>query len=328
MNSYREAWSRKHWRMARTAYESCLQVFADLSCEPSSTISCWAVELLIVDADWETAITKVKNILRTHKSAIKARVLYARVLFLTAKLAEAREEAANALRLDPDNSGAQQLHAQVKKVDRLKERGNNMFRDGLWDEAMVSWGSALELVPDEEQEGRGGQLRASLLLNRATAMLKLGRFEEGLKDADVALTLSPLYFKALRTRARLYVGLELYEKAVEDFQAAMQQTSIKLTASDLDELVTELASAEQKAKEAQEKLKDYYNILGLSRSCSQAEIKKAYRALSLINHPDKGGIAEKFKLVSEAYSILSDDEERRKYDATFYYSQSGYNPFQ
>ena len=55
--------------------------------------------------------------------------------------------------------------------------------------------------------------------------------------------------------------------------------------------------------------KDYYKILGLSRSASDDEIKKAYRKMALKYHPDKNsdpGAEEKFKEIAEAYEVLSD----------------------
>ena len=65
---------------------------------------------------------------------------------------------------------------------------------------------------------------------------------------------------------------------------------------------------------------DFYNILGISRSASSKQIKSAYRKLALKYHPDKVPDDEKetaeemFVKVSEAYSILSDDEKRKVYD--------------
>src|SRR6185503_18466388 len=61
--------------------------------------------------------------------------------------------------------------------------------------------------------------------------------------------------------------------------------------------------------------KDYYQILGLSKSATADEIKKAYRKLAHQHHPDKGnGDAEKFKEVNEAYQVLSNTEKRSQYD--------------
>ncbi|KAL8997592.1 MAG: hypothetical protein Q9188_006285 [Gyalolechia gomerana] len=61
----------------------------------------------------------------------------------------------------------------------------------------------------------------------------------------------------------------------------------------------------------------FYEILGLEKSCSDAQIKKAYRKLSLLTHPDKNGYDgadEAFKLVSRAFQVLSDAEKKQKYD--------------
>ena len=61
--------------------------------------------------------------------------------------------------------------------------------------------------------------------------------------------------------------------------------------------------------------KDYYKTLGVEKNASQDEIKKAFRKLAHQYHPDKsGGDESKFKEVSEAYAVLSDDRKRREYD--------------
>jgi len=61
--------------------------------------------------------------------------------------------------------------------------------------------------------------------------------------------------------------------------------------------------------------KDYYGILGVSRSANDADIKKAYRRLAAKFHPDKPtGDEAKFKEISEAYETLSDSEKRAMYD--------------
>ena len=58
----------------------------------------------------------------------------------------------------------------------------------------------------------------------------------------------------------------------------------------------------------------FYDLLGVPKTASDAEIKKAYRKKALKEHPDKGGDPDKFKEVTAAYEILSDREKRQLYD--------------
>ena len=68
-----------------------------------------------------------------------------------------------------------------------------------------------------------------------------------------------------------------------------------------------------------EEKEDYYEILGIKKDATEAEIKKAYRKLALKWHPDKNPnnreeAEEKFKKINEAYSVLSDKNKRNQYD--------------
>lgn len=86
---------------------------------------------------------------------------------------------------------------------------------------------------------------------------------------------------------------------------------------------------------------DYYSILGVPRTANQGEIKKAYRALALKYHPDQNpgdhAAEERFKKISEAYSVLGDPDKKAQYDLGGFSRQgtsstssawSGENPFQ
>lgn len=63
------------------------------------------------------------------------------------------------------------------------------------------------------------------------------------------------------------------------------------------------------------KSKSHYEVLGVLKTSSQDDIKKAYRKLVLVHHPDKGGDEEQFKIICESYEILSDPNKRMYYDA-------------
>ena len=82
-------------------------------------------------------------------------------------------------------------------------------------------------------------------------------------------------------------------------------------------------------------MEDLYEILGVSKNASQSEIKSAYRKLAVKYHPDKNpddkAAEEKFKKITAAYDVLSDETKRRQYDsygsANDYGSASSSNPY-
>lgn len=104
------------------------------------------------------------------------------------------------------------------------------------------------------------------------------------------------------------------EEAVFDFSSA---SKIDPTGFGVEQ---KLKIAQEGAKKA--KKKDYYKILGVSKTATDKEIKAAYRTLAMQWHPDKNSGSEeervhaerKFKDVSEAYTILSDKKKRQQFD--------------
>jgi molecular chaperone DnaJ len=75
--------------------------------------------------------------------------------------------------------------------------------------------------------------------------------------------------------------------------------------------------------------RDYYEVLGVSKDVSTSELKKAYRKLAMKYHPDRNPdnpeAEEKFKEASEAYSVLSDDDKRARYDQYGHAGMNGQN---
>lgn len=77
-------------------------------------------------------------------------------------------------------------------------------------------------------------------------------------------------------------------------------------------------------------MSDYYQILGVEKTASEDDIKKAYRKLAMKHHPDRGGDQAEFQKIQEAYSVLGDSQKRAEYDnpapGGFHFHRGGVPP--
>src|SRR5471032_2938314 len=77
-------------------------------------------------------------------------------------------------------------------------------------------------------------------------------------------------------------------------------------------------------------MRDYYDILGVTRGCDEAALKASFRKLAMEHHPDRNGGCEeasgRFKEINEAYSILSDPQKRAAYDRFGHAGVNGAGP--
>jgi DnaJ family protein C protein 7 len=119
-------------------------------------------------------------------------------------------------------------------------------------------------------------------------------YDAAIADCSACLELDPSYFKAYRTRARAHLALEDYDSSLRDFKQAYELAPSG--SSDEAALKREVREAEATLKKS--KMKDHYKVLGIEASATEVEIKKAYRKMSLVHHPDKGGDEAVFKEVS------------------------------
>lgn len=212
------------------------------------------------------------------------------------------------LRLAPDHQKAREIYKKAKQLKLKKEEGNEAFKRGNFQEAFTLYTEALAIDPLNKHTN------AKLYFNRATVGSKLNKLEEAIEDCTAAINLDEGYIKAYLRRAKCYQSLEKHEEAVRDYEKVA-----KLDRSQEHKRLLHEAKIQLKRS----KRKDYYKILGVNKNASDDEIKKSYRKMALVHHPDRHANATdkdkreheiKFKEIGEAYSVLTDAKKRALYD--------------
>ncbi|KAL7169113.1 hypothetical protein ACSBR2_034197 [Camellia fascicularis] len=235
----------------------------------------------------------------------------------------------------------------VRELLHRKNAGNEAFQSGRHTEAVEHYTA----VVSSSIESR--PFAAICFCNRAAAHQSLGQIADAIADCSLAIALDGSYSKAVSRRATLHETIRDYEQAASDVhrlisllekqsQEKVQQCgspdgSAGGNVEELRQARRRLSSVEEKAKKGISL--DHYLILGIKPSDAASEIKKAYRKAALRHHPDKAGqflarsesgddgqlwkeIADEvhkdadrlFKMIGEAYAVLSDPTKRSHYD--------------
>ncbi|KAI1331253.1 TPR-like protein [Xylariaceae sp. FL0255] len=238
------------------------------------------------------------SLLRKNPQDPEALVLRGRALYGQGENEKAINHFRKALSCDPDFKDAVKWLRTVQKLDRMKEEGNADYKAGRWQPAFDKYTSALEIDPANKGTN------SKLLQNRALCRIKLKQYDEAIADCERAISLDPSYTKARKTKANAYGQAEKWEDAVREWKNLQELDPEDRT------IAKEIRKAELELKKSQRK--DYYKILGVAKDADDNTIKKAYRKLAIIHHPDKNRddeqAAERFKDIGEAYETLSDPQ--------------------
>lgn len=222
-----------------------------------------------------------------------------------------------ALQMDPDCSKAKIYRKLCKQLQEIKSRGNGAFKEQQFEKAIEIYSEALEV------DKTNSAVNSKLYYNRALARSKIREADPDkaeqrdlyvIEDCDLAIDLNKEYLKAYKKRAATSQNIGNHEDAVRDLE-----TVFKMEQTRENQGAVRDAKRQQKLAER----KDYYKILKVTKEADEKEIKKAYRKKAMLHHPDRhsGESDEKkaaeeklFKDVNEAFSVLSDETKKSRYD--------------
>ena len=151
----------------------------------------------------------------------------------------------------------EEVHEVAQDALELKEQGNREFKSGNYERAIESYDKVIEL------DRTGSDMRASVLFNKATCLFHLGKFAECIDSCSGALTLNPLYEKALYRRALAYEQINEFENAISDIEKMIELNPSHK--SSLKEVYDRL-KAKRDAKFESEKEKVFSELKGLGNS--------------------------------------------------------------
>jgi DnaJ family protein C protein 7 len=237
-------------------------------------------------------------ILRNNSQDPEALVLRGRILYAQGENEKAIQHFRSALNCDPDYKDAVKYLRMVQKLDRMKEEGNGHFKSGRFQQAVNVYTQALDVDPLNKGTN------SKILQNRALCYIRLKDYQPAIADCTRALELDPSYIKARKTKAKAMGEAGDWEEAAREYKAIQEANPTE------PGIAKDIRNAEMELKKS--KRKDYYKILGVEKDASENDIKKAYRKLAIIHHPDKNpddaAAADRFKDIGEAYETLSDSQ--------------------
>ncbi|XP_045772355.1 uncharacterized protein LOC123872214 [Maniola jurtina] len=258
----------------------------------------------------EQALEIADDCIRLNQSDIDALFVKGLCIYYNEKHEQALKYFKEILRLSPDHVKATAAYKKAKLLQQKKEQGNEEFKMGRWQKALLLYNEALAVDMTHVK------VNAKLHFNKATVYWKLKQTQLAADACTSALELDESYVKALTLRATCFTELKEYDCVIDDYEQIY-----RIDPSDDIKQLLEKAKRSQNEKSL---TRNYYTILGVDRAATKPDIIRAYRQLSLVHHPDRHSgrstferqrHERRFKEVLEAYTTLSDPVQRRKYDA-------------
>jgi DnaJ family protein C protein 3 len=286
-------------------------------------------QALLEVGDYYGAISDSGKLLKLLPHHIDAYQLRGTAYYRLAEHDQAVAHFREGLKLDPEHKGCKEGHKLTKKIEKSRKKAEEALEAKKYEEAVELFEKTRNIDPTHVTFNR------QITLKHIKALSRSGNHEGAISEA-----------RQYNEEGETVEGLWALGEALTDGEKYQEALNVYRQAVELaPENSEEEKQAKQKVQEAQVTLKrssekNYYKILGVSRTATAKEIKSAYRKLALQWHPDKvtedqkEEAEKKFQDIGEAYEVLSDEELRAKYDRgeNVFDNQGGQqhhtNPFQ
>ncbi|CAL9202386.1 unnamed protein product [Musa hybrid cultivar] len=263
------------------------------------------VKLLLALKDYSSVISESGFILKEDEDNLEALLVRGRAYYYLSDHDVALRHYQKGLRLDPEHSELKKAYFGLKNLLKKTKSAEDNAAKGKLRVAVEDFKAALALDPNHTAHN------VHLHLGLCKVLVKLGRGKDAIDSCTEVLNIDEELVEALVQRGEAKLLTEDWDGAVEDLKIAAQKSPQDMNIREA------LMRAEKSLKLS--KRKDWYKILGVSKTASVAEIKRAYKKLALQWHPDKNvdnreEAEAKFQEIAAAYEVLGDEEKRVRYD--------------
>ena len=299
----------------------------------------------------QEAVHDLAHVLQISPGQIEPHLQISSMLFYSlGDTARGIQQVKKCLHSDPDSKLCKRLHRREKALLKTIEKVRNLMESRQYNSAsklLVGTGkeedsSLLQDIKDDTISAREAgtihpnapnNLYADMIERTCECFREMNSPRKGKPYCTEALELNPTSLHGLLHKSQTQLDAEEYEPALNTLNTAKEHQPAAQNI--INQKVNEAHTLLKRSKS-----KDYYKILNVDRSSDDRTIKKAYRTLTKIHHPDKAqarGLTKeeaekKMAGINEAYEVLSDPELKARFDRgedpNDPMAQQGGNPFQ
>ncbi|EON66941.1 hypothetical protein W97_06056 [Coniosporium apollinis CBS 100218] len=276
------------------------------------------------------ALSDLQHVLQIASGSIEPHLQVSAMSFYSlGETDKGLSQLAKCLQSDPDSKACMKLRKREKALDKRLKNVKQLMEKRQFNSAahqMIPMGDAPGLIQEvkedvEKYKGEGiihpkapSGLYGSLVEMTCEAYMEMNNNKRAQQYCEDALALNPTFLHGLIHKAQRHLDNDDFDAAIHTLNEAKEHHGNN---QKIQKLLNEAQTLLKRSKQ-----KDYYKVLGVSRDADDREIKRAYRKLSKLYHPDKAsqqGITKeeaekKMGAINEAYEVLKDPELKARFD--------------